>query len=73
MRDALDAGVFDDGDRMSRFDALFVNRYLDALHSRQSGGRPSRSWEVAFGCADLPNRMGLQHLLLGINAHINLG
>ncbi len=27
---------------------------------------------MAFGCADLPTRLGLQHLLLGSNAHINL-
>jgi hypothetical protein len=28
--------VFDDGERMSRFDAVFANRYLDALRTRRS-------------------------------------
>ncbi len=31
VRDAITAGRFDDGQRMSRFDALFGNRYFDAL------------------------------------------
>lgn len=72
VRDGIAAGVFEDGDRMSRFDAAFANRYLDALRAWRAGTPTSRSWRVVFECADLPDRLVLQHLLLGINAHINL-
>ena len=68
----VDAGVFDDGDRMGRFIALFAGRYLEALRVATAGGQPTRSWRMAFAAAERPDRVILQHLVLGINAHINL-
>jgi uncharacterized protein DUF5995 len=65
-------GGFDDPLRMARFDALFAHRYLDALAAWEAGGRPSSSWRVAFQAAADPQPIVLQHLLLGMNAHINL-
>jgi hypothetical protein len=56
---------------MNRFDTAFANRYLAALHAQSAGQRPSRSWRVAFDSETRPNVMILQHLLLGMNAHIN--
>jgi hypothetical protein len=68
----IDAGAFDDGERMGRFVARFAGRYLDALQTAAGGGLPSRSWRMAFAAAERTDRVILQHLILGINAHINL-
>jgi len=72
VRDAIARGAFDDGPRMQRLDVTFAGRYLDALDLHWSGGTPTRSWQVAFGCAQRWSPIVLQHLLLGMNAHINL-
>ena len=63
---------FDDPERMARFDVAFASRYLDALRTFQAGGRPTRSWQVAFDAASDSSAIILQHLILGMNAHINL-
>ncbi|HEX2028096.1 MAG TPA: DUF5995 family protein [Nitriliruptorales bacterium] len=65
-------GFFDDGERMQRLGVSFANRYLTALHALRTGGRPSRSWQAAFDAASRPAPIVLQHLLLAVNAHINL-
>lgn len=64
--------TFDDPERMTRLDVTFASRYLDALAAYQTGGQPSKSWAVAFRAAADPEPIVLQHLLLGMNAHINL-
>jgi hypothetical protein len=63
---------FDDAARMERLDVLFAQRYLRALHERGSGGRPTEAWRITFDTARHWWPIVLQHLLLGINAHINL-
>ncbi|MEA2685697.1 MAG: hypothetical protein QOE93_892 [Actinomycetota bacterium] len=68
----VEAGAFDDAERMARFVAMFAGRYLDAVGLWQAGQQPTRSWRVAFRAADRRDRVILQHLLLGMNAHINL-
>ncbi len=73
---AVQAGIaanrFQDGARMERFDVNFANLYLTAWNQFQCGQRPSRSWQVAFEMAANNDLLILQHLLLGMNAHINL-
>jgi hypothetical protein len=72
VRTAIGEGRFEDGDRMSRFDAAFGARYFTAVDALDRGDRPSSCWAVAFaGVAD-PDLIIAQHLLLGVNAHINL-
>jgi hypothetical protein len=68
----IEAGEFEDGPRMSRFDAAFGNRYFAAFESFHQGARPTRSWHEAFGCCGREDAAIVQHLLLGVNAHINL-
>ncbi len=63
---------FEDGARMQRFDLLFANRYLQALIDLRNGTPPSRVWSFAFENAQSYWPIVLQHLLLGMNAHINL-
>lgn len=63
---------FEDNARMERLDVVFANRYLDAIHEYWNEGKPSKSWLVAFEASQFSSPMILQHLLLGMNAHINL-
>lgn len=72
VKTGINDGRFDDGARMSRFDAVFANRYLAALRQHLAGQRASSSWRVAFAAAERADVIAVQHLLLGINAHINL-
>lgn len=72
VRDAIMAGRFDDGQRMSRFDALFGNRYFDALEGWQGGRGAPRCWKIAFELTRNADAIIVQHVLLGVNAHINL-
>ena len=73
-RDATrDGGFFDDDLRMANLAVVFADRYLDAYRTYRDSGDPTGSWRVAFEVGDAPaRRMILQHLLLGMNAHINL-
>lgn len=72
---AIADGVFDDGARLSRLDAAFGNRYLHALHACQAtpdGAAAPECWRLAFAAAGAPGPVLVQHLVLGVNAHINL-
>jgi Family of unknown function (DUF5995) len=68
----IQEGFFEDGERMARLDVIFANRYLEALADYQNGKAISESWHVAFEASQRWWPIVLQHLLLGINAHINL-
>ena len=72
VHDGIAAGFFDDGARMEQLDVVFANRYLDALAAYEHAEQPTRSWLVAFDAAARWRPLILQHLLLAINAHINL-
>ena len=75
VRTAVNNGAFQDGPRMERFDASFAGRYFDALngyfHPNQFP-RPTRSWQKTFDAADRVDLIILQHMLGGVNAHIEL-
>ncbi|MSV30258.1 MAG: hypothetical protein EXQ52_16175 [Bryobacterales bacterium] len=72
VKDGIAAGRFEDGPRMARLDVNFANRYLDALAAFESGRPVTRSWQVAFQAVTEHAPLVLQHLLAGMNAHINL-
>lgn len=63
---------FDDNERMEKLDVVFANRYLEAYHQYKAGEKPTDSWQMAFDQAYAFWPIVLQHLLAGINAHINL-
>jgi len=74
VRDGIQKGEFDDGARMERLDVVFANRYLDAYAKYERGEPVSTVWKRAFDAA-VHGRDGLlviQHLLVGMNAHISL-
>jgi hypothetical protein len=72
VADGIARGRFDDGPRMERLDVVFANRYLDAYDAYAAGRPVTRSWALAFDAARRREHVVLQHLLLGMNAHINL-
>jgi hypothetical protein len=72
VREGIAAGEFEDPARMERLVVIFANRYLDALAQFWDGKRPARSWLITFESSALARPIVLQHLLLGMNAHINL-
>src|SRR5262249_44630167 len=47
-------------------------RYLDAFEQFRAGRQPTLSWQIAFRAAGWWHPIVVQHLLAGINAHINL-
>ena len=72
VREGIAAGRFEDGSRMERLDVIFASRYLQALYEYWAGKQPSASWLVAFEGARHWSPIIMQHLLLGMSAHINL-
>ena len=72
VREGIGSGLFEDGPRMERLDVVFANRYLEAVHTYRAGNNPTRSWLFALESTKGTRPVVLQHLLLGINAHINL-
>ncbi len=65
-------GLFEDGPRMEKLDVVFAKRYLEAYHAYQKDEPLTDSWKRAFDLSTDLSIIVLQHLLLGINAHINL-
>ena len=72
VQDGIAAGRFEDGPRMERFDVTFANRYFEAFDRAWREEETTQSWSVAFRAANQWPPVILQHLLLGMSAHINL-
>ncbi|WP_268849031.1 DUF5995 family protein [Flavobacterium aestivum] len=72
IRDGIANGLFQDGPRMEKLDVIFANRYLDAYYQYQKNEKPSGCWEFSFQKTEIFWPIVVQHLLLGINAHVNL-
>jgi hypothetical protein len=64
--------LFTNPDRLVNLTSVFAHRYIDAWQRHEDGGRASISWDVAFRAAGEWRPTVLQHLLVGMNAHINL-
>ena len=72
MLDAIEAGRFQDGVWVSRLLERFADYYfaaLDRFDQEEASAPPV--WKLAFDATRDENVMTLQHLLLGVNAHIN--
>lgn len=72
VRSAIQAGQFEDGARMDRFDTHFGNRYFEAYDAWRRDQSGPRCWREAFGLLKDDDTIIVQHLILGVNAHINL-
>jgi len=72
IRTAIHEGQFEDGPRMDRFDTLFGNRYFEAHDAWLRDRSGPRCWRETFGLLEDSDTVIVQHLILGVNAHINL-
>lgn len=72
MLDAIDAGRFHDGGWVSRLLHRFADYYFEALaaYEQQPAAAPP-VWQLAHDMTRREHVMTIQHLLLGVNAHIN--
>lgn len=64
--------VFQDNERMEALDLVFAKRYIDAFYDFKQKELLSTSWQLPFRYSREYWPIMLQHLLLGVNAHINL-
>jgi hypothetical protein len=72
VKEGIAKGDFENGPRMEHLDVVFANRYIKAYYTYKAKQKPSACWEIAFKKSDEFWLIVLQHLLLGMNAHINL-
>lgn len=72
VKEGIESGYFDDGERMERLDVIFANRYLDAFERYHAGKAVTKVWQLAFEITDEWFHIVLHHLMIGMNAHINL-
>jgi hypothetical protein len=70
--DGITRGQFSDGARMEKLDVVFAQRYLTAFNAFKSREDCTASWMCTLTGSSNRSLIVLQHLLLGINAHINL-
>jgi hypothetical protein len=71
VKAGIAAGAFQDGARMEKLDVAFANGYLAALDAYRNGRPLRKCWLVSFQMAAKWPPIILQHLLTGMNAHIN--
>ena len=64
-------GNFENNAQLEQMDVAFANLYLEAYHNFKKGEKVSACWEFSFTSKEEPLTI-LQHIMLGINAHINL-
>ena len=72
VKEGIENNEFDNNARMEALDVVFANRYLDAYRCLGEHQPVTESWQKAFDAAKNGKLLIMQHLLLGINAHINL-
>lgn len=63
---------FEDCSRMVLLDIAFANRYFEALENYQNKRKCTNAWFTAFEATKNDKLLIMQHILLGMNAHINL-
>lgn len=72
VQEGIAHNLFKDGSRMEQLDIAFAQRYLTAWDCYRQHMPCSTSWQLAFDNCTNSNLIVLQHLILGINTHINL-
>jgi hypothetical protein len=72
IKNGIETGLFENPERMEKLDVIFANRYLDAYYQFQAKEKCSECWQFSFTKGEEYWSIVPQHLLMGINAHINL-
>jgi hypothetical protein len=68
ISESMSAGAFADGDRMNAFATGFAVHYTSVWKHVTA---PPRCWQASWDVAGDDRLLIVQHLLLGINAHVN--
>lgn len=71
IKEAIDKGEFEDNERMIKLDVAFANLYLSAYENYRMNRMISACWQTAFDARQDKITI-IQHIMLGMNAHINL-
>jgi hypothetical protein len=69
---AAEAGLFEAPDTLRRMIVVFANRYFEARRQFRAGERTPKAWGLCFRAARSSPALVVQHLLLAMNAHINV-
>lgn len=72
VKEGCDDGFFENPERMRALDVLFANRYLEAYIQYKKGEKPTAVWDICFHATQIYWPTVLQHLMVAMNAHINL-
>ena len=72
VRQGISGHIFENGSRMEKLDVIFAKRYINAWYCYRNASPCSLSWQTAFDACEKSNLTVVQHLVLGINTHINL-
>ena len=72
VKKGLETGRFEDPARLELLDVVFAERYFQAFDQYEQGATPTGAWDYSFRMATSQHPSVIQHLLLGMNAHINL-
>jgi hypothetical protein len=72
VKEGIANNEFEDCARMEKLDVIFASRYLDAYYAWKKNESVTASWQKAFDISTHYWPIVLQHLLMGMNAHINL-
>ncbi|MES2777789.1 MAG: DUF5995 family protein [Bacteroidota bacterium] len=62
---------FAGAERMERLDVIFAKRYIDAFDAWEQNRPVTKGWHAAFTAGNEKLTV-IQHLILGVNTHINL-
>jgi hypothetical protein len=72
VKEGIDTNFFEDNERMERLDIVFADRFLEAYFNYNHNQDVTLSWQKAFNLKTNYWPIVLQHLLMGMNAHISL-
>ncbi|MDQ6814170.1 MAG: DUF5995 family protein [Bacteroidota bacterium] len=72
VKQGIAGNAFANGERMEALDVIFANRYLQSWDAYVNKQKCSNAWCAAFDACNRKDLIVLQHLILGINTHINL-
>ena len=76
MTEAVKEGIsnhqFENAKLMEQLDICFAERYISAYQAYGAKQKCTRSWKLTFDSCGNNDNIVLQHLLMGINTHINL-
>ncbi len=72
VKAGIENKIFDNNPRMEKLDVIFATRYLEAYYAYKKNMPVTKSWKEAFDLSKNYWPIVLQHLLIGMNAHINL-